>query len=149
MDAPGVFPWITLPYTVSPQRWGLRKRVERTLERKDHAKPLYFSSCFKNQGLSPAGQLRGASHGVEKTHLSCRMLSLLQSRRRKCHWEPRGSGRGRGTGAEREDLQVVSPSLFALPGLGQAGLGQQAPRGLPLLYTCTPFWQAAREGRED
>lgn len=95
------------------------------------------------------GQLRGASHGVEKTHLSCRMLSLLQSRRRKYHWEPRGSGRGRGTGAGGEDLQVGSPSLFALPGLGQAGLGQQAPRGLPLLYTCTPFWQAAKEGRED
>lgn len=34
---------------------------------RDHANPLHFSSCFKDQGLSPVDQLRGASHGVEKT----------------------------------------------------------------------------------
>ena len=59
-----------------------------------------------------------------------------------------GQWKGEGLGAGLEDLQVGFPSLFALPGLSQAGLGQQIPRGLALLYTCTPFWQAAREGRE-
>lgn len=61
------FPMDHASYTVSPQRWGLRKRVERTLERKDHAKPLYFSSCFKNQGLKVQ---RASSEGLhmEKTH---------------------------------------------------------------------------------
>lgn len=119
---------------------------------RDRANPLYFSSCFKNQGLSPADQLRGASRGVEKTHLSSRMLSHETGssavEEEEIPLGAQGQWKGEGHGAGQEDVQVGFPSLFALPGRGQARLGQQAPGGLALLYTCTPFWPAAKEGRE-
>lgn len=127
----------------------LRKRVERTLERKDHAKPLYFSSCFKNQGLSPAGQLRGFTWSREDPPPLCRMLSL-QSREEEMPLGAQGQWKGRGTGAEREDLQVVSPLLSLCPPWASArlGWGSRLPRGLPL---CTPARHSGKQpgGRED
>lgn len=50
-------------------------------------------------------------------------------------------------GRTRRSSGCISFSLCP-PGLGQAGLGQWL-QGPASLYTCTPFWQAAREGRED
>lgn len=100
---------------------------------RDCANPLYFSSCFKNQGLSPADQLRGASRGVEKTHLSSRMLSHETGssavEEEEIPLGAQGQWKGEGHGAGREDVQVGFPSLcppWARP--GQAGAaGSRGP----------------------